>query len=93
VDINLTDGRTHQVALDAVDWDTTTRGETIQIADASSGAILDTETLSSFSDGFYLQWKVTGNLVIRVTRLTGPNAVVSGLIFDSPQSLRIRLGR
>jgi hypothetical protein len=45
---------------------------------------LDTETISSFSGGDYLQWAVTGNVVITVKCLAGPNAVISGLFFDPP---------
>jgi len=43
--------------------------------------VLDTETVSSFSGGDYLQWAVSGNVVIKVTPLSG-NAVISGLFFD-----------
>jgi hypothetical protein len=82
VDINLTDGRTHQVALYAVDWDTTTRGETIQIADASSGAILDTETLSSFQGGAYEVWNISGHVKITIAQTSGRNAVLNGLFFS-----------
>ena len=44
--------------------------------------MLDTETLSSFSNGAYLQWVVSGNIVITVTNLVGPSAVLSGLFID-----------
>ena len=49
VDVNITDGNAHTLALYAVDWDNKGRSEKIQITDASSGTVLDTETLSSFS--------------------------------------------
>ena len=42
VDVNLTDGQAHEVSLYAVDWDSTARAETVQVIDASSGAVLDT---------------------------------------------------
>ncbi len=82
IDVNLTDGQTHNVALYAVDWPNVGRSERIQITSAATGAVLDTETLSSFSGGIYLQWAVSGNVVIKFTSLAGPNAVVSGLFFD-----------
>ena len=41
--------------------------------------------ISSFTGGVYLDWEVSGNVVITVTRLAGPNAVLSGLFFDPPR--------
>ena len=84
MDVNLTDGQAHDVALYAVDWDNQGRSEQIQIASAATGAVLDTETLSSFSGGVYLQWELSGNVVITFKTLAGPNAVLSGLFFDPP---------
>src|SRR5262249_19218860 len=81
-DIDLTDGQSHDVALYAVDWTNGGRQEKFQVIDAATGAVLDTETLSSFSGGAYLQWQISGHVLIRVTRLAGTNAVVSGLFFD-----------
>ena len=82
IDVNLTDGNTHQVALYLVDWDSTVRTESISIVDADTGAILDTETYSSFHNGEYAVWNVAGHVQIQVTRTGGANAVVSGLFFD-----------
>ena len=63
------------------------RSEQIQIINAATGTVLDTETISSFSAGTStLQWAVTGNVVFTVTSLAGPNAVISGLFFDPPPS-------
>jgi hypothetical protein len=44
--------------------------------------VLDTETISNFSGGVYLQWNVTGNAIITVTKEAGANAVISGLFLD-----------
>ena len=80
--LNLTDGQVHKVSLYAVDFDSTVRNEQIQILDATTGVVLDTETLSSFHGGEYLSWNLSGNVVIRVTNLNAKsNAVVSGLFF------------
>jgi hypothetical protein len=84
VDVNFTDGQTHNMELYFVDWDNTTRREQIRISDATSGTVLDTESLtSSFHNGVYLNWQVSGHLVIKITRTAGPNAVLSGLFFDA----------
>ncbi len=52
----------------------------------STGKVLDTETLSSFGNGAYLQWSVTGHVQVVVTSLAGPNAVVNGIFLDAPSS-------
>ncbi len=82
--VNLTDGQAHDIALYALDWDNRGRREQIQISSAATGAILDTETISNFSGGVYLQWNVIGNVIITVKSLAGPNAIVDGLFVDPP---------
>ena len=82
VHVNLTDGQAHDLELYFVDWDNNSRSEQVQISSATTGVVLDTETISSFTSGVYLDWQVSGNLVITITRITGPNAVLSGLFFD-----------
>src|SRR5438445_6568611 len=80
-DVNLKDGNLHQLALYAVDWDSTARAETIQILDANTSAVLDTRSISSFSNGMYLVWNISGHAKINITRTAGNNAVVSGAFF------------
>jgi hypothetical protein len=86
VDVDFTAGQTHDLELYFVDWDSTARGEQVQISNATTGAVLDTETVSSFHAGVYDTWQVSGNIVIKITRLTGANAVLSGLFIDPPTS-------
>jgi uncharacterized repeat protein (TIGR01451 family) len=80
-DVNLTDGNTHQFAVYAVDWDARGRTETVQVFDANTNALLDTRALSSFSNGVYLVWSLSGHVKINVTLNSGVNAVVSGVFF------------
>lgn len=82
IDVNLTDGASHQVALYGVDWDSLARQQTIDILDASSGSLLDSQIMSGFSNGQYLVWRLTGHVSIRVTRTGGPNAALSAIFFD-----------
>ena len=82
VTIDLTDGNSHNIALYAVDWDNHGRSEQIQISNASTGAVLDTETLSSFVNGAYEVWTISGDVKITMTDLAGGNAVLNGLFFD-----------
>jgi hypothetical protein len=83
VDVNLTDGKTHAVALYALDWDSYgPRSERIDVLDAGTGTVLNSQTVSSFVGGQYLVWNVSGHVQFQVTNLvSGRNAVISGLFF------------
>ncbi len=82
INLNLTDGKTHRVALYLLDWDSSTRVETISILDAATNTVLSTQKFSSFHNGLYASWSVRGDVVIQVTHDGGSNAVVSGIFFD-----------
>jgi hypothetical protein len=82
LDLALTDGSPHQVALYAVDWDTTSRVERIDVLNAATNALLDSRTLANFNNGQYLIWNVAGHVVFRVTLTGGVNPVISGLFID-----------
>jgi hypothetical protein len=86
-DVNLTDGNTHQVALYALDWDNWMGGrvETITIVDPSTQAVLDTRTITVFTNGIYLVWNLSGHVQINVTNNnSASNAVISGVLFGTP---------
>jgi hypothetical protein len=81
MDVNLTDGKTHEVALSLLDFDKTGRTETVQVTDAGTGAVLSTQNASNFANGEYLVWNLSGHVKITVTHTGGSNAAVSGLFF------------
>ena len=83
IDLNFTDGAQHQLAVYCVDWDTAGgRTQTVSILDGTTSAVLNSQNLSSFQNGKYLVWNLTGHVILKVTN-TGPiNAVISGLLFD-----------
>jgi hypothetical protein len=83
ININLTDGKTHTVSVYAVDWDNTGRTETVRVVDAASGTQLDSRTITSFANGTYLTWNVSGNVIISATALSGPNPVLSAVFFST----------
>ncbi|MBS1819489.1 MAG: S8 family serine peptidase [Acidobacteria bacterium] len=82
IDVAVSDGAVHQVALYCLDWDQNGRRERIDVVDPASGAVLDTRLMSGFQNGQYLAWAISGHVAIRVTNVAGVNAVVSGLFFD-----------
>jgi hypothetical protein len=79
IDLNFTDGNIHRVAIYGLDWDGIARGEQVDILNAGAGTVLDTRSLSGFSNGSYLVWNVQGHVVIRITRVSSVNAVLSAL--------------
>ncbi|MGO9991029.1 MAG: M12 family metallopeptidase [Steroidobacteraceae bacterium] len=88
VNVNVTDGKTHRIALYLLDWDSAGRSETISILDASNNAVLSTQTFSGFQNGAYVSWDISGHVLIQVTLTGGANAVVSGIFFDPTSSAK-----
>ena len=91
INVNLTDGQPHQVALYALDWDgADTRAQTIEVLDAATGAVLDSRSVTAFSGGQYLVWQLSGHVRFRVKQMGISNAVIAGLFFGSspPRSRR-----
>ncbi len=86
IDVNLTDGITHQVSLYLCDWDNGSRNETITIVDAATKAVLSTQTFSSFYGGVYESWNIKGHVQFEVVLNGGYNAVVNAIFFDSTGS-------
>ena len=83
VDVNLTDGQEHDLELYFLDWDKQGRSEQVQITNAATGAVLSTQTVSSFQSGTYLDYAISGNVLITFTKEAGQNAVLSGIFLSS----------
>ena len=89
IDIHLSDGNSHQIAIYALDWDyNNARAERVDVIDDATGALIDTRDISSFQNGVYLAWNVKGNVTLKVTNTSGAsgNAVISGLFFGTANS-------
>jgi hypothetical protein len=82
ININVTDGKSHEVAFYLLDWDSMVRSETITVRDASTNALLSSETFSGFNAGQYAAWTITGNLTFTVTPNNETTPVVSGIFFN-----------
>ncbi len=87
LNLNLTDGRTHRVAFYFLDWDAAGRSQTVEISDAGSGTVLNSQTVSGFTGGKYVIWDIKGSVNVKLTRTAGPNAVLSGLFFANALQL------
>src|ERR1019366_5476702 len=84
LNIQFNDGLIHQTSIYLADLDHKKRVETIAILDGATGAVLNTQTISNFSKGEYLTWNLRGHVIIDVINDAGPNAVYSGIFFDTP---------
>ncbi len=83
IDVNFTDNQTHQMALYALDYDSKSRAQSIVLTDAATGAVLDTQSMTSFTQGQYLVWNINGHVKIKAVRASSSNAVVGGLFFQT----------
>jgi hypothetical protein len=79
VDLNLTDGEPHEVAVYFLDGDSAARSQIVDVLDPVTGNVLDSRAISKFVNGQYLVWNMSGHVNIRLTRVDGANAVLSGL--------------
>jgi len=83
VTLNLTDGKTHQVALYLADYDGQNRIETVQAFGPGNVALTAPITVSSFTGGVYLIFNVSGDVTFKFTHVAGGSAVLSGLFIDT----------
>jgi hypothetical protein len=83
VDLRFNDSNPHQVALYLLDWDNFTGGrlERVDILDANN-MLLDSRNVSNFVNGEYLEWNLSGHVIVRITNTNAAaNAVLSGIFF------------
>jgi hypothetical protein len=88
IDLNLTDGKSHDVALYMVDWDWAGRWATVDVIDPGTRKLLDSRNVTSFGSGRYLKYRVRGHVQFRITNVwtkrytASPDAGFSGVFFD-----------
>lgn len=87
VDFTFHDNNKHIISIYCVDWDSNVRSQTIQILNPSTGAVLDTRSLSGFNGGVYVKWEIAGSVKVRMTKVAG-SAVFSGIFFDGISNAR-----
>ena len=82
-DLTLAAGSFQRLTLYLLDWDTANqRSERIELRDADTGQLLDSQKVSQFSSGVYLTWSVRGKIRVTAQSLGARNAVVSGIFLD-----------
>lgn len=77
------DAAAHLLALYFLDWDVVHgRHQRVDILDGATDVVLDSREVSNFEVGKYLVYEFQGSIKIRLTKLAGPNAVLSGIFFS-----------
>jgi uncharacterized protein (TIGR03790 family) len=85
IDINISDGKTHKISLYAYDSFHSGDIQNFTIKAADSSAILSSQDLSSFFNGVYQIWEISGHVTIVMRGTTPPiPAIINGLFFDPP---------
>ncbi len=86
IDVQVTDGQSHQFALYVIDYDRQNRRQRIDAVDVASETVLSSIDLGDIEQGRWLVYDVAGHVRFDIERLFGPNAVVSAWMFDPVQS-------
>src|SRR5439155_18886731 len=80
VDMDFTDVQTHRVSFYFVDFEPrSNRAQRVEVVDPTTGQVFNREDLYNFQGGKYLTYDLRGHVQIRITRLAGVDAVLSGI--------------
>jgi hypothetical protein len=64
------------------------RSESVEVFDQLTGDLLDRRTLTSLTNGSYLAWELAGPVRLRVNRIAGANALLSGVFLGRAVGLK-----
>ena len=94
VDVNLTDGQSHNIELYLLDYNTTAAASRSSSPMPTPMPSWILETVSSFHTGVYLSWTISGNVLITITNngrcQRGPERTV---LRPDDDEARVRSGR
>jgi hypothetical protein len=80
--LRFKDTAVHQVSFYFLDFDRQGRQQKIEFIDIDTGRLLAFDTITNFENGVYSTWDLQGNVAVRITRVAGPDCVLSALFFD-----------
>lgn len=86
VEVELTDGKEHQVAIYCIDFGARTV-LAVEALDADTNAVLDSQTVKDVTKGRYLIWNVKGQVTFRFVDTNqgeGTAVRIQGVFFDPP---------
>jgi len=79
---NFTDTAEHQVSFYFVDFDRQNRQQLLEFYNNDTGKLLASESIANFGDGRYSIWNLRGNVRVKLSRVAGPDVVLSAFFFD-----------
>ena len=82
IDLTVSGGVPKNIEIYLLDWDNRSRAMTVDAMDGDSGTILNTQSVSAFTNGKYLKYTVKGHIKFRFTKTAGDNGVFSGVFFN-----------
>jgi hypothetical protein len=83
VDIQMDEGKSHQIALYFLDWEEAGRRVAVEMFDLDSKRLLaPVQVVSDFANGKYLIYSYDAPVRFRINHVRGPNATLSGIFFD-----------
>jgi hypothetical protein len=84
VGVEITDGKEHQVALYCMAWGNKC-DMTVEVQDADTKAVMDSQQVKDFVKGKYLIWNIKGQVIVRISsniQEEGTVAIASGVFLD-----------
>jgi hypothetical protein len=82
IQFNFADTNYHRVTFYFLDYDGLGRQEALNIYNSATGALLDSESVSSFQQGVYQTYDLKGNVTVKIRGIVG-TPVLSGIFFGS----------
>jgi hypothetical protein len=79
ITVTFSDGQAHQVAFYGFDYESAGRSQRFDLYDATTGALLDSRSVSDLTGGVYATWTISGSVRVHLTRTGSKNAVISGV--------------
>jgi hypothetical protein len=83
IDLNLTDGQNHQVALYFWDWNNAGRSQSVDVVDAATTNLLDHRSLNGFTNGQWWVWQVNGHVQFQIGAVAGPDCLLNALMLGN----------
>ncbi len=83
IDVVAKDSLEHRLSLYFLDYDRRSRRSAVEIFNLDNlNIIAPVQMLRHYGNGKYLSFRCRGSIRIRINQVRGPNAAVSGLLFD-----------
>lgn len=82
LEVEVNEAEPREVTLYCLDWDHAGRSQVIEVYDAGTGELLDSQLVESFEQGIHLTWNVQGQILLRLVNQGPSNAVLSGVFID-----------